>query len=297
MQMWIYCIFNLLSPGEFERNFIEVIFQLISVIGDWGVYFEIVLMWLPLAIWRHQAITGTNDDLSSVRSSGIHLSATLGEIPQPSVTEISWKITYIKFCSKLPGADELTTMQGPSTITMPPLRLLLWHRRAAEVSQTPRSPWRRVNSPPSRAQFIGWSSGTHCRTTGSTTSLYPTSKYTNEISTTNNNTAIIIHTNGTITMKFWRQHGMTWLNHYTGSWYIWAINFEVTLNQIEERFPSSLILSMSQGPSCCSSCQRGGRGSMGARASITRARINETAAGRHPDPTTPRKLNRTSLSP
>ena len=45
-----------------------------------------------------------NVDLSSVKSSGIHLRAILQEIPQPSVTEISLKITYLKFCSNLPGA-------------------------------------------------------------------------------------------------------------------------------------------------------------------------------------------------
>ena len=42
-----------------------------------------------------------------VKSSGIHLRAILQEIPQPSVTEISLKITYLKFCSNLPGANEL----------------------------------------------------------------------------------------------------------------------------------------------------------------------------------------------
>ena len=33
--------------------------------------------------------------------------AVLQEIPQPSATEISLKITYLKFCSNLPGANEL----------------------------------------------------------------------------------------------------------------------------------------------------------------------------------------------
>ena len=67
-------------------------------------------LWLRqwLVAWRHQAITWTNIDLSSVRSSGIHLSAILQEIPQPSVTEISLKITYLKFCSSPPGANELS---------------------------------------------------------------------------------------------------------------------------------------------------------------------------------------------
>ena len=46
-----------------------------------------------LVAWRHQAITWTNVDLSSVRSSGIHMSAILQEMPQPSVNEISMKFS------------------------------------------------------------------------------------------------------------------------------------------------------------------------------------------------------------
>ena len=42
-----------------------------------------------------------------MRSCGIPLRVILQEIPQPSVTEISLKITYLKFCSNLPGASEL----------------------------------------------------------------------------------------------------------------------------------------------------------------------------------------------
>ena len=56
--------------------------------------------------WRHQAFTWTNVDLSSGRSSAIHLSAILQEMPQPSVTEISLRTTYLKFCSNLPGTNE-----------------------------------------------------------------------------------------------------------------------------------------------------------------------------------------------
>ena len=52
---------------------------------------------LTAAKWVHQAITWTNVDLSSVRSSGIHLNAILQEMPQPSVTEISLKINYLTF--------------------------------------------------------------------------------------------------------------------------------------------------------------------------------------------------------
>ena len=55
-------------------------------------YFLIDIMY-----WRHQVITWTNVDLSSVRSSGNHLMVMSQYIPQPSVTEICLKTTYLKF--------------------------------------------------------------------------------------------------------------------------------------------------------------------------------------------------------
>ena len=57
--------------------------------------------------WRHQAITWTNADLSSVRSIGIYLGAIWQDIARPSVTETSLKVTYLKFCSNIQGANEL----------------------------------------------------------------------------------------------------------------------------------------------------------------------------------------------
>ena len=42
--------------------------------------------------WRHQAITWTNVDLSSIRFSDIHLQAISQEIPQSSITNINLKI-------------------------------------------------------------------------------------------------------------------------------------------------------------------------------------------------------------
>ena len=48
-----------------------------------------------------------------MRSNGIQLRTILQEIPQPSGTAISLKITYLKFCSNLPGANELNGWQGP----------------------------------------------------------------------------------------------------------------------------------------------------------------------------------------
>ena len=55
----------------------------------------------------NKAFTWTNVDLSSVRSSGIRLRAILQDISQPPVTVISLKIASQKFCSNLPGANEL----------------------------------------------------------------------------------------------------------------------------------------------------------------------------------------------
>ena len=65
-------------------------------------------MWPSAAIWQHrsgsifaqvmaccvmhQVITWTNIDLSSVRSSDICLRTVSQEIPQPSITEISWQL-------------------------------------------------------------------------------------------------------------------------------------------------------------------------------------------------------------
>ena len=57
--------------------------------------------------WRHQAITWTNVDLSSVRSCGVHVRTISQEIPLPSITKISLRITSLKFISNIPGANEL----------------------------------------------------------------------------------------------------------------------------------------------------------------------------------------------
>ena len=52
--------------------------------------------WLNIA-WRHQAITWTNADWSSVKSNDIHIRAISQEMPQPSITKIYLKITCLKF--------------------------------------------------------------------------------------------------------------------------------------------------------------------------------------------------------
>ena len=76
-------------------------------------------------IWRHisgsalaQAITWTNVDLPSVRSIGIHLSTILQDILQPSLTKISWKITFLKFLWNLLGANELMHRMYTGTVAL-----------------------------------------------------------------------------------------------------------------------------------------------------------------------------------
>ena len=55
-----------------------------------------------------QAITWTNVDLLSVRSSGTHLKAISWEIPQQPFAKFSLKTTHMKLNWNLPGANELT---------------------------------------------------------------------------------------------------------------------------------------------------------------------------------------------
>ena len=47
-------------------------------------------------------------DHPSVRSRDIHIRAISQQMPQPSITKICLKITYLKFHSNFPGANELT---------------------------------------------------------------------------------------------------------------------------------------------------------------------------------------------
>ena len=49
-------------------------------------------------------------------SSDIHIRAISQEMPQPSITEICLKITYLKFYSNFPGANELIYGVGMPSI-------------------------------------------------------------------------------------------------------------------------------------------------------------------------------------
>ena len=60
-----------------------------------------------LVAWWHQAITWTNVHLSLLRSRDIHLRTVSQSIPHLSTTEITLRITYLRFHSNLPGVNEL----------------------------------------------------------------------------------------------------------------------------------------------------------------------------------------------
>ena len=62
-----------------------------------------------LVAWWHQAITWTNVDWSSAKSSDIHIRAISLEMPQPSITKICLKITCLRFHSNFPGAYKLSS--------------------------------------------------------------------------------------------------------------------------------------------------------------------------------------------
>ena len=66
---------------------------------------------LPVSVTDNDAITWTNVDLLSATFSDIHLRVILQEIPQPSITEIGFKITSLKSPSDLPGASDVTTTE------------------------------------------------------------------------------------------------------------------------------------------------------------------------------------------
>ena len=71
----------------------------------------------PSDAWQHQAITWANVDVSPIRSSDIQLRAFSLQTPQPSITKISWQISFLKFHSNLPEANELTlNVRGPSIL-------------------------------------------------------------------------------------------------------------------------------------------------------------------------------------
>ena len=89
------------------------------ILTHWGLvmpygYRDLGQHWLRwwLVAWWHQAITWTNVDWSSLKSSDTHNRAISQEMPQPSITKICLIITYLKFHSNFPGANELIHYPG-----------------------------------------------------------------------------------------------------------------------------------------------------------------------------------------
>ena len=80
--------------------------------GDRDLGLHWLMQWL--VAWRHQAITWTNVDWSSVKSSDIHIRVISQEMPQPSITKIRLKIL-----SNFQGTNELkvrlTLTSAPAT--------------------------------------------------------------------------------------------------------------------------------------------------------------------------------------
>ena len=60
-----------------------------------------------LIAWWHQAITWTNIDWTSLRSSDVYLRAISLDTSQPSVTKISLQLIFLRFYWNLPGDNEL----------------------------------------------------------------------------------------------------------------------------------------------------------------------------------------------
>ena len=67
--------------------------------------------------WQHQAITWTNIDWSSVKSSDIHIRAISQEMNQPSITKFHLRITYLivlvlTMCTNFATCTNITQVQS-----------------------------------------------------------------------------------------------------------------------------------------------------------------------------------------
>ena len=102
------CCFDLNEPSTNATQFCDML--------NW---FGINSLWPSDTIWWHRPgltlawvmayyLTAQKPlpDLSSARSSDIHLKTISLETPQTSISEINLKITHLNFPSNLPGANE-----------------------------------------------------------------------------------------------------------------------------------------------------------------------------------------------
>ena len=92
-------------------------------------------LWPTYAIWRHKSGSTLVQVMACClmapshylnqrwliisKVCGIHMRAISQKIPQPSITKISLKITYLKFYSTLPGANKLK-FQNPKFCILTP---------------------------------------------------------------------------------------------------------------------------------------------------------------------------------
>ena len=85
----------LLQSSKLKRPLELTHWGLVTPYGDRDLGQHWLRQWL--VAWRHQAITWTNVDLSSVRSCDIPLGAISQKISQPSIIVIGLKSTHRKF--------------------------------------------------------------------------------------------------------------------------------------------------------------------------------------------------------
>ena len=92
------CYFhNAVDPGYNLFNVSNIIITHCGLVMSYGNKYmgQHWLRWWLVA-WRHQVFTWITVDLSLIKSPDIHLRAISQETPQPSITKIPLKITYLK---------------------------------------------------------------------------------------------------------------------------------------------------------------------------------------------------------
>ena len=144
-------VFCWLAPGKFEWNFRYAVFKRISVTDGWSISCEVALIWMsldftddqstsvqvialcsqatshylsqcwpramsPNGVTRPQWVNWISIYVSLLQSNDNHLRAILEVITQPTITEISFKISY-----KSPGANKLKYLTAFLSIFLKPL--------------------------------------------------------------------------------------------------------------------------------------------------------------------------------
>ena len=111
LQPWHFVISSKLLPHKAVvkwMSFSTVFFFFFFCCTDWDGQWSHDTAVVCAAM--SQGSNQINVDLSSAWSSDNHLRVISQEKPQPSITKINVKITYIKFYSNLPGANESTKL-------------------------------------------------------------------------------------------------------------------------------------------------------------------------------------------